>query len=273
MAIYDGIKRTAMGSLGEDDSILWVATTGSAGGNGSFKAPYALPSQALAKVNANRKTVICLPGEYTESATITWPETDGVLLSGFSHRADAVTIIGAEGEDVFDISPSAKTSTFDFTLADLTVDGDGDCTGINIDNTDIGEYKKMIMFLNNVNISMDEDTYEAILQVHGEANADFRMYCHGPNEYEGLIVLEPAYAGDRYYFHGIKFPTGFQIGDGAVAARHELRDCIVKTDSASGDEGESTQTAVFIGCAGETGGAYTAMVDDDYGVNITETVI
>jgi hypothetical protein len=273
MAIYDGIKRTAMGSLGEDDSILWVATTGSEGGNGSFKAPFALPSQALAKVNANRKTVICLPGEYTEATTITWPETDGVVLTGFSHRGDSVVIIGAEDTDVIDVTPSAKTSTFDFTLADLTIDGDGDCSGIVIDNTSIGAYKKMIMFLNNVNISMNEDTYEAIEQVHGQANADFRMYCHGPNEYEGLMVLEPAYAGDRYYFHGIKFPTGFQVGNGAVAARFEFRDCIIKNDSGSGDDGASQQTASFIGCASETGGTYAAVAGEDVGANITATVI
>jgi hypothetical protein len=270
MAIYDGIKRTAMGSTGEDDSVFWVATSGHAGGNGSFDSPYALPSQALAQVNSARKTVICLPGEYTESATITWPATDGVLLTGFSHRGDAVTIIGAEGEDVFDIDPSTKTSTFDCSLADLTVDGDGDCSGIRIDNGDIGSGIKLILFLNNVNISMNEDSYPSIEQVHVDnKTSDFRIYCHGPCELEGVVTLEPEYQGYRAYFHGTKFPSGINIGNGAAASRMEFRDCIFKADGGGGDEGEDTQIVALIGCSSETSGTYAAVDANEIGTNLS----
>jgi hypothetical protein len=270
MAIYDGIKQTALGSLGEDDSAFWVSITGSASGSGSFSNPYALPSQALAQVTSAKKTVICLPGEYTESATITWPEVDSVLLTGFSHRGDAVTIVGASGEDVFDIDPSAKSSTFDCSFADLTIDGDGACSGIRIDNGDIGEYRKLILFLNNVNISMNEDEYPSIEVVHVDnANADFRIYCHGPCELEGVVALEPEYAGDRFYFHGTKFPSGINIGGGAVAARMEFRDCVFKHDGAGGDNGEDSQYVAFVGCSSETSGVYAAVDANDIGTNLS----
>jgi hypothetical protein len=117
---------------------------------------------------------------------------------------------------------------------------------------------------------MDEDTEYAIEQVHKEnKTSDFRMYCHGPNEYEGLMILEPEYQGDRYYFHGIKFPTGFQVGNTDCAARFEFRDCILTNDGSGGDNGHDTMIAGAVGCCSETSGTYAAFAKEDFASNVS----
>lgn len=270
-----GEKITLLGGIGQiDEEVIYVSTKGNDQYGGGIITPYLTFTKAFSAVTNARKIIRGYPGTYVEEATLDWPDIDDVVLEGMGARNDMVTIIGATGEDVIDIDPSTKTSTFDATIAGLTIDGDGDCTGLRIDNGDVGANIKLIVFLNDVNISMNEDTYEAIECVHTDNTTEaLRIYHHGPNEFEGLMVIEPEYAGDRYYFHGAKFPTGFKIGNSAVAARFEFRDCIFADDSASGDEGESTQTAVMIGCASETGGSYAAADKEDLGTNITVTVI
>lgn len=256
-----------------DDGIIYVSPGGLDTNQGRTYDPYLTVTAAFAAVTNTRKVVRLLPGIYTEAATLDWPDFDDVVLEGMGARNDMVTIVGASGEDVIDIDPTTKTSTFDASITGLTIDGDGDCSGLRIDNGGVGSGIKLIVYLNDVNISMNEDTYEAIECVHVDNKTEaLRIYHHGNNEFEGLMVIEPEYAGDRYYFNGAKFPTGFAIGNGAVAARFEFRNCIFANDSASGDEGHDSQICAVIGSASETGGTYAAVDKEDIGTNISSNM-
>ncbi len=251
---------------------IWVAKNGNDGNPGSIELPLLTITAAFAAATATRDTIMVMPGIYTEAATVTWPSTTDLKLSGIAGSPELTRITAPTGENVIDIDPTT-VATFESTLANLTIVGDGDCSGLRLDNGGQGS-SKMNTYLNDVHIEMDNDAYEAIEQVHGDnLNAAMRIYHHGNNSFDGLMAIEPGENGDKYFFHGASFGVGFAVGNGDFTAEFEFRDCLFQDDSASGDEGHTNQTVAMIGCVSKTGTTYAAADKEDIGTNMTVTVI
>jgi len=73
-----------------DSTHIFVATNGSDTGTGSIVRPYATLTKAFSVLTSARKTIFVMPGDYAEAATLTWPNIDGVRISGMDSQGNVV---------------------------------------------------------------------------------------------------------------------------------------------------------------------------------------
>jgi hypothetical protein len=240
-------------------------------GNGSFSNPYATITAALAAVTATRKTIMVMPGEYTEAASLTWPSIGGVSLNGFLGHGDAVTIVGTSGQtQVISIDPTVQTATFEATIANLTISCPDGVRGITFNNTAVN--RKINLYLHNVPIENDTETDRAISVVHTTAGEAMRIYADGQKSIiEGLVYIEPKNTDDRFTFVNYQFDGGMQFGTTNIASVSTFKDCIVKDGGGAG--GEDHQVLNSLGCYSLTGTTYAAAALADFAANAAEVIV
>ncbi len=253
-------------------SLIWVSPDGSdTSGNGSFSDPYATVTKAMTAVTAARKTIMLMPGSYTEALSLTWPSITGVSINGVLGQSDGVTIAGTTGQtEVIEIDPTVQTATFEATISNLTVACPGGVRGITFDNTNVG--RKINLYLHNVAIENDTETDRAISVVHTTAGNAMRVYAAGQKSIiEGLVYIAPANVDDRFTFDDYQFDGGVQFGTTTIASVTVFKHCIMKDNGGAG--GQDTQILVSIGCVSLTGTTYAAAALADFAANAAEVIL
>ena len=253
-------------------SFIWVSPDGNdTSGNGSFSKPYATITKALTQVTTARKTIMAMPGTYTETLSLTWPSIDGVSINGVLGHGDGVTIKGTTGQtDVISINPTVQTATFEATISNVTVDAPTGVKGITFNNTSVA--KKINLYLKNVPIEMQTETDKALDIVHTDAANAMRVYATGQkNIVEGLLYIEPKNTDDRFDFTNYQFDGGMQFGTTTIASVSTFKDCILK--DAGGSGGQDTQILVSMGCYSLTGTTYAAAALNDFAANAAEVIL
>lgn len=253
-------------------SFIWISPDGDdTEGNGSFSAPYATVTKALTAVTTARKTILLMPGTYTETLSLTWPSITGVSLNGFLGHGDAVTIVGTSGQtQVISIDPTVQTATFEATISNLTISCPDGVRGITFNNTAVN--RKINLYLHNVPIENDTETDRAISVVHTTAGEAMRIYANGEKSIiEGLVYIEPKNTDDRFTFTNYQFDGGIQFGTTTIASVSTFKDCIVKDGGGSG--GQDTQILNSLGCYSLTGTTYAAAALADFASNAAEVIV
>ncbi len=251
---------------------IWVSPEGDdSSGNGSFSMPYATVTKAFAAVTTARKTIMVMPGEYEEAASLTWPSITGVSLNGFLGHGDGATIVGASGEtQVISIDPTVQTATFEATIANLTISCPDGVRGITFNNTNVA--RKINLYLHNVPIENDTETDRALSVVHTTAGEAMRVYADGQKSIiEGLVYIEPKNVDDRFTFTNYQFDGGIQFGTTTIASVSVFKGCIMK--DAGGSGGQDTQILAVIGCVSLTGTTYAAAALNDFAANAAEVIL
>lgn len=185
------------GKMGMDSSdyYIWVSPSGSDGvrGNGSFSTPYLTITKALASATTTRKTILAMPGEYVESAELTWPNITGIVLA--APLGDVVISSSYAASTVFYITPTYTATTFEATLSGIEISGESGNKGIMINNANVT--KKLNVYLNNCTFS-GEAQDASIAVAHGSADNAIRVYVNGSGEtWEGIATFVCANTGDR----------------------------------------------------------------------------
>ena len=253
-------------------SFIWVSPDGNdTSGNGSFSKPFATITKALTLVTSARKTIMAMPGIYTETLSLTWPSITGVSINGVLGHGDGVTIKGTTGQtDVISINPTVQTATFEATISNATVDAPTGVKGITFNNTSVAQ--KINLYLKNVPIEMQTETDKALDIVHTDAANAMRVYATGQkNIVEGLLYIEPKNTGDRFDFTNYQFDGGVQFGTTTIASVSTFKDCILK--DAGGSGGQDTQILVSMGCYSLTGTTYAAAALNDFAANAAEVIL
>ena len=274
---------TAAGSIIEvvpviDDAssvYIWVSPEGDdSSGNGSFSLPYATITKALTAVTTVRKTILVLPGEYTETLMLTWPSISGVSINGVLGHGDGATIAGTAGQTaVVKIDPTVQTSTFEATLSNVTIAAPIGVNGIDFNNTAVN--RKINLYLKNVPIE-NADTNgsgagKSLNVIHANAAEAMRVYASGQKDiWEGLLYIEPKNTNDRFQFGNLQFDGGVQFGTTTIASVSRFTSCIAVDDGGIG--GQDTQILAILGCQSLTGTTYAAAALGDCADNAAEVV-
>lgn len=242
---------------------------------GDGKTPnsaYQKISTALAACTATRKTILVMPGEYVQTASLLWPNISGISLLGLCGNADAVSIVGVSGADeIIEIDPSVQTATFSATIGNLTLSCPDGVDGITFDNNNVG--RKINLALPNIAIECDTATDKAINVVHTSAAQAMRIYCDGLRGIlEGLVYINVNNVDDRFFFTNMQFDGGIQFGTETKAGSSMFKDCIMK--DAGGSGGQDTQILTVLNChslTAETTYAIAAL--GDFAANAAEVIL
>jgi len=259
------------GIPGDVAGSMWVSPNGDDSNDGSFLTPLATITAALAAVTSARKTIYVLPGNYVEAEEMTWPLISGVKLIGVAGEQWKTTIGVAAGEDrILTVAPGVQTSTFELWLSGMQFDHDeAGKDGIQLDNT--GMTKKLNVYINDVGFEADSASDLSIDVTHGDTSNAVRIYWDGGNgDVQGVVDLNCADGGDRFYADRVNFYGGIMAG-GNVTADIRLFNCGVLHEGIT--EG-GTSTVVVCGfCHSLTGSTFAALDTDDVAGSITgETV-
>lgn len=254
-----------------DVSKIWVDPNGDDGASGSMLDPVKTITQALTLVTTARKTIMAMPGNYTEVLSLTWPSITGVSINGVLGHGDGVTIAGTTGQtDVISIDPTVQTATFEATISNATVSAPTGVKGITVDNNNVG--RKLNLYLKNVPIEMQTETDKALDVVHTVAGNAIRVYASGQKDIvEGLLYIEPKNVDDRFTFDNYQFDGGMEFGTTTIASVTTFKDCIVKDNGGAG--GQDTQIINSLGCYSLTGTTYAAAALADFAANAAEVIL
>ncbi len=252
------------------DSEIWVSPDGSNAADGSMLSPLLTIAAALALCTATRKNIILMPGEYVQTASLTWPSINLVSLNGLLGQSDGVTITGVTGAtEVIKIDPTIQTASFNATISNLTISAPNGVRGITFNNTNVAQ--KINLFLHNVAFENDTETDRAISVVHTTAGNAMRIYADGQkNIIEGLVYIEPKNTDDRFTFTNFQFDGGVQFGTTTIASVTTFKECIMKDGGGAG--GQDTQILNSLGCYSLTGTTYDVAVLADFAANAAEVI-
>jgi len=194
-------------------------------GNGSFGAPLLTIAAGLAALTAVRKTLIVLPGEYSEAALV-WPSITGLeLVAPFGE----VSITNSDAAAaVLTISPTYSASTFEATIRgaiNLAAD-----TQIGLAIANAAMTKKLNVYLDGLSAELDTsgDSIDVAGTVAGQA---IRVYAKNL-DLEGLLHFTANDAGSRLRIESSNLVGGVTT-TGAVAAELSMRNTRVLTGGLS----------------------------------------
>jgi len=194
-------------------------------GNGSFGSPLLTIAAGLAALTAARKTLIVLPGEYSEAALV-WPSITGLeLVAPFGE----VNITNSDAAAaVLTIAPTYGASTFEATIRgaiNLAAD-----TQIGLAIANAGMTKKLNVYLDGLSAEMDTsgDSIDVAGTVSGQA---IRVYAKNL-DLEGLLHFTANNAGSRLRVESSRLMGGVTT-TGAVVAELSMRNCNVLTGGLS----------------------------------------
>lgn len=267
----DIFEAVALRDLLADVSKIWVDPNGDDDASGSLLDPVKTITKALTLVTTARKTIMVMPGSYTETLSLTWPSIGGVSINGVLGHGDGVTIRGTAGQtQVISIDPTVQTATFEATLSNATVSAPDGVIGIKFNNTNVG--RKINLYLYNAPIENDTETDKAIDVVHTVTTEAMRIYASGQRSIvEGLLYIAPKNVDDRFTFDNYQFDGGMQFGTTTIASVTTFKECILKKNGGVG--GQDTQIITLIGCVSLTGSTYGAAALADVAANAAEVIL
>lgn len=206
-----------------------VATTGSdSRGDGSWQLPFKTLTKAFDHWSAVRHTIIVMPGEYAEAATLTWPGVSGLSLVALG----PVTVSNADAAaQVLLIQPgAAATASFTATIkGPLNLAAD---TQIGLKIANAAMTKKLSVILDGLSAEMDTsgDSIDIAGTVAGQG---LRVYAKNIN-LEGLLHFTANDAGSRLRIQNAELVGGITLA-GAVAAECTLRNVQMLTSGVTKD--------------------------------------
>jgi len=183
-------------------------------GNGSFGAPYLTIAAGIAALTAARKTLVVLPGEYSEAALV-WPSITGLeLVAPFGE----VNITNSDAAAaVLTIAPTYSASTFEATIRGAFNLFAAAQIGLKIANAAMT--KKLIIDIDG--LSCEQDTTGDSIDITGTvAGQAIRVYAKNLN-LEGLLHFTANDAGSRLRVDN-SYLMGGLTTTGAVAAESTL---------------------------------------------------
>jgi hypothetical protein len=218
------------------DHIVVSASGSDTTGVGSLAFPYATITKAFTVWTATRHTIIVLPGEYAEAATLTWPNVTGLSLVGIGN----VVISNADAAaQVLNLSPTYTASTFEATITNIAIAAD---TQIGLKIANAAMTKKLNVYLDGFTASMDTsgDSIDVAGTVAGQA---IRIYAKHL-DLEGLLHFTINDAGSRLRVSDSRLMGGL-TGAGAVAGEVTLLNVTMLT---SGITVDGAQQLSNVGC-------------------------
>jgi hypothetical protein len=217
---------------------------------------YATITLAMAAAAAN-DIILLGPGTYTED--VTWSSANNVTLQALLPGTVTVTAVTAFAVSV---NPAAATSTWTFTIRDITLSHGTGLVGLLINNTNVT--KRINAMLDNVDIESQTATDAAIDVNRGGTSAHaIRIYATGHgNTIEGLVDYITESTDDRVRFWGYRLIGGITI-TGAIVMEVTFVNCGIKT---SGETYGTGNVSNHFGCYNETDAnpnVHTVVADDD----------
>lgn len=217
---------------------------------------YATITLAMAAAAAN-DVILLGPGTYSED--VTWSNVNNVTLQA---KYPGTVTIEAVTAFAVSVNPSVQTSTWTFTIRDITLShGDG-LVGLLVNNTSVA--RRINVMLDNVDIESETATDAAIDVNRGGAATDaIRIYATGHgNTIEGLVDYITESTDDRVRFWGYRLIGGITI-TGAIVMEVTFVNCGIKT---SGETYGTGNVSNHFGCYNETDAnpnVHTVVADDD----------
>lgn len=217
---YDEIREPHLRDVfkGVDDNsiYIWVSKDGDdVNGTGSYNAPYATVTKAMAVVTTTRKTIMLMPGEYSEAA-ITWSDVNGVKLIG-AFAPSMIYLTTAATTPVITIHPAVSSANWEATLENIEIESDfnvGVC--LRVDNTHLTH--KMLIYINNVALSTKNVTDSSLVVVNAASDAAIKVYCTGTYQmWEGLVDFTAKSTDDRLRIYGYKIVGTVTMNEAVVA--------------------------------------------------------
>jgi predicted RecA/RadA family phage recombinase len=244
-------------NAGVDLSLIVVSTKGSdLVGDGSWNNPYLTITKALTMVSTTRKTIIIMPGEYTEATVLTWPNVNGLLIKGLDEDGNVVISNADAADEVILINPTFTSATFEAFLENVCISHDAQ-KGIEIDNENMT--RKLLVHLTGVSTEQ-VSTGDSINVTHTTAGQAIRIYAKRCDEIEGLVDVVVANADDRFRFMEGCVLIGGLTTAGAVAGEVSLLHSVVLTSGLT--IGSATQVVTtFASCYRTDAGVYSQLAD------------
>jgi len=208
-----------------DSTHIFVATNGSDTGTGSIVRPYATLTKAFSVLTSARKTIFVMPGDYAEAATLTWPNIDGVRISGMDSHGNVV--ISAAGTSVISINPTGSIP--EAFIENVCIEHTAQ-VGLQIDNAAMT--RKIIVHLKGVSFSQ-VSTGNSIDIDHGLTTQAIRLYADECREIEGAVNIVPYNNDDRFRFNNCELTGGITLASHAVTAELALINCMILTSGIS----------------------------------------
>ena len=241
LEIIDEVKamQTQVRPPYDEAAVLWVAPWGvAATANGSLTNPYRTLAAAFAAITSARKIVLVMPGTYTLTGVQALPvAVSGVKIIGVG----SVTVVGANANQAFSLTPGAQGAAFEITLENINVTQYAAKKGLYIDDTAIDG--TVTVNINKCNFTMSAsgssiDLLHAVNQaVH--LNASDCLFT-------GPITLDCINTDDIFTFTRCNLANGLSTDTGAVAAWVVLKDTEVKHAGITG--GNAAQEVHAINC-------------------------
>ena len=208
-----------------DSTHIFVATNGSDTGTGSIVRPYATLTKAFSVLTSARKTIFVMPGDYAEAATLTWPNIDGVRISGMDSQGNVV--ISAAGTSVISISPTGSIP--EAFIENICIEHTAQ-VGLQIDNATMT--RKIIVHLKGVSFSQ-VSTGNSIDIDHSVTTQAIRLYADECMEIDGAVNIVPYNNDDRFRFNNCELTGGITLANHAVTAELSLINCMILTSGIS----------------------------------------
>jgi len=240
-------------------------------GEGTFVAPYASITKALAAVTSDRKTVLVLPGGYEEEDSLTWPAVSGVSLIGLAGMWQT-TLSAVSGDQLISVAPGAVSATWEMWLENLyldhTVSGQD---GLLLDNTGMG--KKLNAYLRNVGGDADSASDKMLTTTHGDTDNAVRIYWSGDggSGVEGVVSFTGGNDGDRLHISDAELNGGLSTSDTAVACDIRLQNCTLLHEGVTG--GNAAQTVTLVNCFTDAGGTFAVCDASDVAGSQTPAIV
>ena len=214
-------------------------------GDGTPMSPVATWTKAVTLMTASRKILAPAPGAYVEAAPVALPALDGLAIDG---PGEDVCTVSAVGASVFNLTPGAVSSSFDFLMSGINVDHSAGAAqkGIVFDNT--GMTKKLLAKIKNCTFDVDESTDISIDVVHGDADNAVRVYVSNDgaqSEIGGAINFAVNNLADRLHFENSWLMGTITTPNVAKEATILLRNCTVPHEAATAG-GNATQAVISV---------------------------
>lgn len=193
------------------------------------------------------------PGSYTltESLTILLAATGGGLIG-----LGTVEITGAAAADeAILIDPAAASSTFEYSLQNLSIQGGSNKIGLNVANTNAG--KKVNVYLNQVDLE-DNGSGVGFTSINTDGSNAIRTYFSGPGSIDG-IAWTPADTGDRLTFRNYNIDEDMVAAVVNVVATVFFSNCKLPHEGITG--GHASNVISAVGCWTEATSFVPVVVD------------
>ena len=245
-----------------DPSFIVVSPSGSdATGTGSWWAPVATLTKAMTLVTNARLVIYMMPGSYSEAASITWPNNNGVRVIGLGWVGN-VTISGPATTPVITVNPTYTAATWQFALENVTVNHTAQ-VGIEINNANLTN--KLMGYFKGVATYMS-GSGDAVHVTHTTASQAIRLRLIDCNEMNGLVNFTTKSADDQLRVSNSVLAGGLTTSADAVALELLLLNTVVLTSALT--IGDAAHVLTYRGsCYRSAANVYTELVDQYSGAH------